>query len=280
MMRRIPRFFLALSICLIMLSCVNKKDLKLDLTKLPEQTHLGDGFWVKPLPDFNQARSYLGFQAPGYSASISIKKDYNDLEYYIARYNGREGAFGAKKLLDKRNVIVEGEKKGIMVRFMDPKNIYRIRMVLEVEDKLYKISAFYRAGYEDKYEDQIMDAFESLSFGGYEKPTERPDGELQLAKVLVDPYRMIYTRDNKFPTESFDELVLEESVIKNIKAQSTDDIFNKAFKNVFGKVIDLGRSTNVESFSSGRIYKKKAETEQKKLWYILSVRLIILKRPL
>lgn len=208
--------FLAL---LLFSSCTDSTPIILQTEKSPYAKILEYGVSMRPPEKFKKAKSYIGYQAPNQAGSIELvlESDYQELvnKYApetIKRRNGK---------IDKHQPVIYGDNENAFyIEYYDkPQRRYRQALVIAQNDKVYHIKSFYRGPKVDFQTEEMRRAILSTTIGEF-KEGGKPFSKVFLKDLSGD--KIIYTRDNKFPTEKADSLVVTVENIGNIKDKGID----------------------------------------------------------
>jgi len=245
---------------LLLSSCVNESALKLDWQMSDEHDHLGYGFWVKHLYGFKKAKSYEGFQAPGYESSISITKEYQSLDILLEKYGSSFESASGIKLLERREVFIDEQSVGHFIKFQDSRRritITRYRLLIEQDGKVYQIKAFYPKLLKEKYEETVSESLLSITHG----KEEEKEAEMKFAGISNDTKGIIYTRDGALPTESEDAFTVEAFPIQPPSPDDIEDLLAEHLQELLGEEGKMDRNYAKIGMRDGIIYSKTGHSE-------------------
>jgi len=200
--------------------------------------HIGEGVYMINPPGFSEASSYMGFQAPDYNASISLKPQYESLENLRKEYTPESIKSKPVKLLALKELFFKDVQNGFYVKLeYKGRGIINEILVFENGGSTYKMIGLYHAANESIYGPKVNLAL-LTSYVGQRQVKEE---YFQMAYLDEAKDALVYTRDGKFPTESPDELYLSistssstsksrQSISNEMKAKIKEAIGND-FKN-------------------------------------------------
>lgn len=253
------------SICsaslMLMLSCGKMKETTAELNwKLTKNhKHLGEGFYIILSNKYNKAKSYDGFQAPKYESSISLEREYSELEASTIEFETLAQKSNKLTILEKRTITAKDSLNGILYKLQNKiSNKIQFQFIFENENKVYKLSAFYFTPLESKYDNIINKAIMSLVRG----EVIITEDELQIAEI--ENNTIIYTRDGDLPTSSEDELVIKFISIDNFNSLLPKLRLEKSFQKLTGE--DSMESYSQQSLENGKTYSAKLEAKDKKYY--------------
>ncbi len=205
-------------ILLVYLGCVNEWRFNINDEISESHVHLTDGIWILQPEGYKKADSYVGYQAPKYASSISVKRIYQSIEDFASGYSDSALRFKDISLSDRRPIYYQGEEIGLLVKFFDKRTrTVQYNLAFELEDEKYTVSAFYHKDTGSKYKSFIHKCIKTLVIGEEDlsRTNSLDDKELVRAYFHIDFETVGLTRDGLNPTESEDSLVVEYRPIEN-----------------------------------------------------------------
>ncbi|MEL7120007.1 MAG: hypothetical protein AAFO07_11220 [Bacteroidota bacterium] len=205
-------------------SNIQKSPIELDAVKKASSTHVVNGVWLDVPEGFKKARTYDGFQNKHKNASISVKANLNTMEELRAAFDTERLKRSKTKLLEMRPVVYEGASDAFFSVVHDTrKNTIRYLLAIEKGILTYNVKAFCLAPNKEYHDPIIRAALLSTFIGEYEKKKEL----FSLAFLSEDGEKMIFTKDEQYPTESLDGSTI---IVETNKKFGTQD-HSKAIRN-------------------------------------------------
>lgn len=219
--------FLCISFFLFSCAGIDEEPVTLLWKVGDKHKHIGFSYWVYVPNLYRKADSYKGYQANNYASSIVIEEQYENLDQIIDRYSDENFQKKRFTLFERKLTMYNGETKGLFVKYKFKQDVKTV-MILFFEDggNVYKLESFYLDNLVDTYENEIRRCLLSV----VKAEDVQNDNELQVAKILDGFSGLIYSRDGKFPTESPDDLIVEEREILNVKAVNPDKLIAQEIK--------------------------------------------------
>tara|TARA_R110000737_G_C14572165_1_gene484248 strand:- start:262 stop:1077 length:816 start_codon:yes stop_codon:yes gene_type:complete len=226
---------------------------------------MGFGVSMQPPSTFKRAKSYLGFQAPHKMGSISLEM--NETYEQIKIMYSKENIDSRGGVLHRyQPVSYNGNTDAFYVEFYDnPQKRYRQVLVISEDDKVYHIKGFHRGKPNNPLSNKIRMALLTTNIGEYKKE-EKPFSKVFFADDLE---HFKYTRDNKYPTEEADSMVVYVTTLAVGELESYNE---RDYLERIVKAITNGETSNSrEQLENGIIFKCTSITDTKHVLGILLV---------
>lgn len=256
-LKNFPQFlFSTLLICTLFIACIESSEIKYNMKKGSNATDLDYGVSIKVPSSFKKAKSYVGVQAPRQEGSIElvIESDYQQL---VQNYSKENLKARNKKLYRLQPVIYGDNENAFYVEFHDkPQKRYRQALIIETKGKVYHVKAFHRGPPEHTLSTTMRQALMSVHIAEYEEKG------LPFSEVIVlhDFNKYMYTRDNKYPTEEPDELLV---TVENLGKSISSPNVNSYLMDKVNSICEGAEYVSKEKITNGSILKCRAICETK-----------------
>jgi len=228
-------YILLACLSIIATSCKKTSPLILSSEKGLYNEEIGYGLSIQPPISFKRATSYNGFQAPNKLGSISLNVaenfDFIKEHYSIDAIEDRDGS-----IYRHQAVQYGSDKTGLYVEYYDnPQKRYRQELFIVSGEKVYS------------------------EFRKVEKP---------FSKIfLADLENVHYTRDNKYPTEEPDSMLVKVGNITQADYNKYDII--GYLKEEVTKITKTKVKTSTKRLSNGMLYKCTSKSEDKSALFVI-----------
>ncbi len=215
----IPTLLVGFILLILFTACTDTRPINLQTDKGHFNEDLEYGVSMRPPQNFKKAKSYVGFQAPRQAGSIELVME-DDYQELVNKYSPETMKLRNSKL-DKHQPVAYGENENAFyVEYFDkPQKRYRQALVIAQNEKVYHIKSFYRGPLVEFQTQEIRDAILSTHIGEF-REGGKPFSNIFLADLNTD--KIIYTRDNKYPTEEPDSLVVSVENVDNLKLKGME----------------------------------------------------------
>ncbi len=208
---------IVLALGMILNSCVDSSTLHIDVKKHSVATDLEYGVSIVSPRDFKKAKSYIGIQAPKRAGSIElvIEEDFESLKHKYSK----ETIKAQRGKLYKHQPVQYGEyHDAFYVEYHDkPQKRYRQVLVISKDEVVYHVKAFHRAKPDHPLTNEIRKSLSTVHIGDF------IDKGMSFSEAfIIDLNQVMYTRDNKNPTEEKDSLVVLVSTITKPRINLTN----------------------------------------------------------
>ena len=265
MNKSIRSILLFLTLSFMISSCTKTTMIKMNPQTNIYNEEIGFGVSIQPPSAFKRAKSYLGFQAPHKMGSISLEMD-EDYEQIKTEYSKKNIDLRGGAIYRNQPVSYRGNEDAFYIEFYDkPQKRYRQVLVINQDNRVYHIKGFHRGKPDNPLSNKIRKAILTTNIGEYQKE-EKPFSKVFFADDL-EHFR--YTRDNKYPTEEADSMVVNVITIENdeLERYNLQDYLESKIK-----FITNGETSNSsEPLENGTIFKCVSKTETKHVLGILLV---------
>lgn len=211
-------------------------------------TEIGYGVSMRVSLSYKKAKSYIGYQIPLKMGSISIElePDFDAIKHYYkaSSISAREG-----KIYRDQPVIYNNHSNALYVEYYDsPQKRYRLILIIKQEDRTYVIKGFHRGRPEHLLTEELRKAILTTSIGSFKNQ------EKEFSKVFINDVNSFnYTRDNKYPTEEPDAIVVTVTNFQKGEIQTNDHI--KYLENRISSITDSDVVNSNEKLTNGMLYR-------------------------
>lgn len=210
-------------------SCTEKSTIYLNGEKHLNSMELDYGVSLVLPRDFKKAKSFVGIQAANQGGSIEIKME-NDFEKLKSTYSEKSIKSKNGKLYRLQPVSYSDFNESFYVEYYDtPQKRYRQVLVISKEEKVYHIKSFHRGRPNHPLSNTIRMALMTTHIGRFVEVGQ------PFSKAYYTSFdEIIYTRDNVFPTNSPDSLVVtvESGVKTEIKNANVKSFLKSRINNI------------------------------------------------
>lgn len=233
---------------LIITSCKKTSTIELSGKKDIYATDVGYGVSMMIPLSYKKAKSYVGYQVPLKMGSISIEleQDFDAIKhYYQASYiAARDG-----NIYRDQPVKYNGHSNALYVEYYDnPQKRYRLILIINQSDRTYVIKGFHRGHPEHLLTDEMRKAILTTSLGIFKNQ------EKEFSKVVQNGlFHSIFTRDNKYPTEELDEVVVKVITLQKDEIHKSEHI--KYLENRIKAITNSDAVNSNEKLTNGMLYK-------------------------
>ena len=253
------------SLLLIISSCTKTSLIKMNPKKNIYSEEVGFGISMQPPNTFKKAKSYIGFQDPQKMGSIALEMedDYEQIKISYSKENidSRGGA-----IYRFQPVSYAGNENAFYIEFYDkPQKRYRQVLVISQDEKVYHIKGFHRGKPNNPLSNKIRMAILTTHIGEFQKE-EKPFSKV----FFTDDFQNFrYTRDNKYPTEEPDSMVVNVLTLDKGELQKYNQ--RDYLERKINAITNGETSNSKEPLENGTIFKCISKTEKKHVLGLLLV---------
>jgi len=261
-------YILLACLSIIATSCKKTSPLILSSEKGLYNEEIGYGLSIQPPISFKRATSYNGFQAPNKLGSISLNVaenfDFIKEHYSIDAIEDRDGS-----IYRHQAVQYGSDKTGLYVEYYDnPQKRYRQELFIVSGEKVYHIKGFHRLRPNAQESNEIRRAIQTAHIDPRVDISEFRKVEKPFSKIfLADLENVHYTRDNKYPTEEPDSMLVKVGNITQADYNKYDII--GYLKEEVTKITKTKVKTSTKRLSNGMLYKCTSKSEDKSALFVI-----------
>ena len=245
-------------------SCTETSTININGEKHAHSLELDYGVSIVPPEGFKKAKSYIGIQAPNQGGSIELVME-TDFEKLKNAYSKESIKSKKGKLYRHQPVIYSDNENAFYVEFYDTtQKRYRQVLVISIEERVYHIKSFHRGKPNHSLSNVMRMALMTTHIGEYYEK-----GQPFSKTFIADLNKFRYTRDNKFPTQSPDSLVVTVEYLANseIKNNNTKVFLKNRVNSICEGCLNILR----DELENGYILKCPARSSSKSVLGILVV---------
>lgn len=233
---------------LMITSCKKTSIIELSGKKDKYAIDVGYGVSMMMPLSYKKAKSYVGYQVPLKMGSISIEleQDFDAIKHY---YTGTSISARDGSIYREQPVIYNGHPNAFYVEYYDnPQKRYRLILIIKQSDRTYVIKGFHRGQPEHSLTDEMRKAILTTSLGIFENQ------EKEFSKVVQNGlFHSIYTRDNKYPTDESDEVIVKVITLQKDEIHKSDHI--KYLENRIKSITNSDVVNSNEKLTNGMLYR-------------------------